>query len=199
MFLKISNFQKLLIILIATLSLQMAHATEQNNWLKNGLHGVFHVNGAVYRDACRLDMASVFQEIDLGDTKTSQFSRPGDRGRATTLELRLKDCQQISRSLMNVPGASLSWSDSQPLATIRFIANSHKDNNQLIALNGIEGIGLRITDHQGKSIPLGQHGEPLFLEPGTDTVIYHVAPERTRSVLEANEWDAFVSFELIYD
>ncbi|WP_371974537.1 fimbrial protein [Lelliottia nimipressuralis] len=199
MFLKTSNLQMLFIILIATLSIQVTQATEQNNWLTDGLHGVFHVNGAVYRDACRLDMASVFQEIDLGDTKTSQFNHPGDRGRAATLELRLKDCQQISRSLMNVPGALLSWSDSQPLATIRFIANSHKDNDQLIALNGIEGIGLRITDHQGKSVPLGQREGPLFLEPGTDAVIYHVAPERTLSALEANEWDAFVSFELIYD
>ncbi|HDS5356311.1 MULTISPECIES: fimbrial protein [Enterobacter] len=196
---KTSRFQMLLIILMTTLVIQVSHASEQNNWLTNSLHGMFHVNGAVYRDACRLDMTSVFQEIDLGDTKTSQLNHPGDRGRATTLELRLKDCQQTSRSLMNVPGALLNWSDSQPLATIRFIANSHKDNDQLIALNGIEGIGLRITDHQGKSVPLGQRGGALFLEPGTDTLIYHVAPERTLSALEANEWDAFVSFELIYD
>lgn len=185
--------------LIACISVPMALASEPDTRRTDKRHGFFHVKGAVLRDACRLDMASAWQEIDLGNTNTSSLSSPGERGNAMTVELRLKDCQQTGGSQIDPHTALISWSESQPLATVRFVAVQHKDNDQLIAVNGVEGIGLRLTDRQQKQISLGQPGKPLFLEPGTDTLIYHIAPERTLSPLEANGWDALVGFELLYE
>ncbi len=199
MFLANQRSRTLFIFLIAGISIPLAQAREPDTRRADNRYGLFHVKGAVLRDACRLDMASAWQEIDLGNTKTSQFANPGDRGQAATVELRLKDCQQIRRSQISPDTALLSWSESQPLVSVRFVAARHKDNDQLIAVNGVEGVGLRLTDRQQKKITLGQRGEPLFLERGTDTLIYYVAPERTQSALEANAWDAFVGFELLYD
>ncbi|MGT3828610.1 fimbrial protein [Enterobacter kobei] len=188
-----------LVVLIGVAPYLQADAGKERDFRQDDLHGVVHVSGAIYRDACRLGMTSAYQDIYVGDSKTSQLNRPGDRGDEVMFELRLEDCRMVSGSQTDERSALLRWSESQPLVSVRFVAENHKDNPRLVAVNGAEGFGLRITDNQQRDINLGGRGTPLFLEPGSNSLIYHITPERTSSPLEAGAWDAFVRYELIYD
>lgn len=170
-----------------------------DNWQVEGAHGVLHVRGALTESACRLDMASAWQEIFLGVVGTGRLRKQGDHGTSVALQFKLQDCLSVpSRSVDSRSGA-MQWSENQPSVSISFSAIRDIDNPQLVKVQGAGGLGLRLTDVLGRDVRLGSRGAPLLLEPGGNELTFNIIPERTRAPLLPGTFRAQVNLGLSYD
>lgn len=80
-----------------------------------------------------------------------------------------------------------------------FVAPADPDNPTLVQVNGVTGMGLRLTDERGRDVRLGAWGAPLFLTHGSDVVTWHVQPTRTSAPLTNGAFKAVADFRLNYD
>jgi len=174
-----------------------SHAAD--NWEVDGANGTLYVHGALTESACRLEMSSARQDIWLGETGTASLETLGAQGSPVAFELRLKDCLRTPASLRDSRNGALTWANNQPAVTVSFRAPADMDSPQLVKAQGVSGLGLRLTDANGRDVRLGSRGEPLFLTPGQSSLTYRVTPERTRAPLIAGAYRAAVDFQLNYD
>lgn len=170
-----------------------------DHWDVEGAHGEIKVRGALTEGACRLDMISRWQDVELGATSTINLQHPGDRSVPVTFLLRLKDCTRKGGSLMDKQTGSVAWDAIQPVLSVRFQALADADNPDLVGVIGVKGIGLRLTDHRGQDVRLGEQGPAQFISPVQDELLYNVNVERTSAPLTAGEYYATVNFALEYD
>ncbi|QGH32215.1 type 1 fimbrial protein [Kluyvera intermedia] len=181
------------------MSLPSVACANPDNWDVEGEHGELHIYGEFVEGACRLDMASQNQEVALGLIPTQNLSKVGSRGEAIAFVLRLRDCVHVGGDMLDQRTGNHLWDRYQPMVSVTFIAPADTDTPELIKVQGISGMGLRMTDSTGREIRLGQRGAPQFAVPGNDALIYRVQPERTAQALTSGEWRATVGFELNYD
>lgn len=174
-----------------------AHAAD--NWGVDGANGVLQVRGALSESACRLEMTSAWQEINLGTTTTGRLRQVGDRGTPVTVQLKLQDCISGPARTLDERSGNLRWSPGQPAVTVRFIAPADINNPELIQVQGAGGLALRVTDKLGRDIRLGSRGASLLLTPGNNQLTYTITPERTRAPLQAGSYRAQVNFGLSYE
>ncbi|BEM30915.1 type-1 fimbrial protein [Serratia marcescens] len=170
-----------------------------DNWYTDSTNGVLQVRGALTESACRLEMGSARQDINLGEIGTGRLQNVGDRGTPIAFELRLQDCLQSRIGSRDIRTGALSWAANQPAVTVTFKAVQDADNPQLVKTYGVTGVGLRLADARGKNVHLGSRGEPLLLLPGHNALSYTVMPERTAASLSSGAYGATVDFSLSYD
>ncbi|HDS9358991.1 TPA: type 1 fimbrial protein [Enterobacter chengduensis] len=175
-----------------------AHA-DADSWDVEGAHGELHVYGEFVEGACRLEMVSQNQAIDLGRITASLLQTVGARGEAQAFILRLRDCVHVGGNMLDLRTGNRSWDRVQPMVSVTFTAPADPDTPELVKVNGVSGMGLRITDSEGRDVRLGQRGVPHFIVPGNGALLYRVQPERTAQALSSGEWRATVGFELDYD
>ena len=164
-----------------------------------GMSGVLDISGSLVNSPCVLDMASADQAVDLGSVPTSQLVRPGDQAPPHTFELRFVDCQRASGNLASERTGNLVWSAWQPVVSVAFLAPADADDPRLVKVQGVTGMGLRLTDSLGRGVRLGARGEPLYLAHGNDTLTWQVQPTRTGAPLSSGAFRATVDFRLIYE
>ncbi|EPN2807083.1 fimbrial protein [Serratia marcescens] len=174
-----------------------AHAVD--NWNVEGANGSLYVHGALTESACRLEMESARQDVALGDVGTGSLSVIGARGEPVRVELWLTDCLPSPTGSRDLRSGGLTWAGAQPAVTVSFRATRDADNPQLVKVQGVSGLGLRLETAQGEDVRLGERGKPLLLTPGQNTLSYVVMPERTSATLMAGSYMAVVDFHLSYD
>ncbi|BEM02412.1 type-1 fimbrial protein (plasmid) [Serratia marcescens] len=190
----------LMVPLCLTVMLWLLPSTQAaDNWQVDGAHGVLHVRGELTESACRLEMASAYQAVSLGNTATAQLAQAGDRGVPVNVQLHLRDCLRTASNNRDVRTGNLVWSPQQPAVSVSFIAPADADNPALVKVRGAAGLALRIADAHGKDIRLGSRGAPLALAVGQQALNYTVTPERTRAPLVPGAYAAVVDFQLSYD
>lgn len=57
------------------LTVLLSPAAQAATGLVDGEHGVLHVSGALTESACRLEMSSADQSVELGDVGTGRLNR----------------------------------------------------------------------------------------------------------------------------
>ncbi|HAT4986023.1 TPA: type 1 fimbrial protein [Serratia marcescens] len=180
--------------------LPAAHGkTAGSDELIGGTQGVLYVRGALTESACRLEMKSAYQDIQLGEIATGRLQNVGERGTGVGFELHLQDCLRSPASSLDNQSGTIVWAPQQPAVTVSFNAPADADNPQLVQVRGTSGLALRMLDPQGRDVRLGSRGQPLLLTPGQNTLAYRVMPERTRAPLAAGSYFASVDFRLSYD
>lgn len=187
------------VLLACSAGLPAGIAMAADNWRVEGANGVLQLHGVLTESACRLEMNAADQSISLGNTGTGRLQQAGDRGEPVIFQLRLRDCIRTSGGSRDERGGVLSWDANQPVVSVRFIAPADADNAQLIKVQGVSGLGLRMLDAAGQDIRLGFRGKPQFLTPGQDVLTYRVMPERTAAPLQAGAYRSQVNFRLNYD
>jgi type 1 fimbria pilin len=187
------------LFIACAMSLPPVACANPDNWDVEGEHGELHIYGEFVEGACRLDMASQNQEVALGRIPTQNLSKVGSRGEAIAFVLRLRDCVHIGGDMLDQRTGNHLWDRYQPMVSVTFTAPADADTPELIKVQGVSGMGLRMTDSADRDIRLGQRGAPQFAVPGNDALIYRVQPERTAQALTSGEWRATVGFELNYD
>ncbi|MCD8792273.1 type 1 fimbrial protein, partial [Staphylococcus hominis] len=145
----------------------------------DGETGQLHVYGSLTESPCRLEMNSAWQAVSLGNTASAELQQAGDQGHAVPVLLRLRDCQAVTARNRDDRSGSLLWSRNQPAVSVRFTAPVDPTNPQLLAVNGVSGLALRLKDAYGRDVRPGSRGAPLLLNPGLDTLTYTLAAERT--------------------
>ncbi len=165
----------------------------------DGQRGRLNVNGSMHESPCSLEMTSRHQTIDLGAVSASQLQRPGDQAPSRPFQLRFQDCQRIAGSIRSERTGNLAWSAHQPVLSVTFIAPADADDPRLVKVQGITGMGLRLTDALGRDVQLGSRGEPLFLTEGSSLQTWHVQPTRTSAPLTSGAFRAVVDFRLSYE
>ncbi|EPK0251110.1 fimbrial protein [Serratia marcescens] len=176
-----------------------AHGQVADNGYTDGANGVLQVRGALTESACRLEMASAWQDISLGEIGTGRLQHVGDRGTPVAFELQLRDCLRSPAGSRDSRTGALSWADNQPAVMVTFRAMQDVDNPQLVKAQGVAGLGLRLEDGRGQDVRLGSRGEPMLLTPGQNALSYTVMPERTAASLVAGSYRATLDFSLSYD
>lgn len=177
--------------------LPAAHSAD--NWGVEGANGVLRVHGALTESACRLEMASAWQDIALGETGTGRLREVGARGTPVAVQLTLEDCLPGPARNRDNRSGNLLWSTGQPAVSVSFMAPADADNPQLVKVQGAGGLALRVTDVGGGDVRLGSRGAPMLLIPGRNELTYTVTPERTRAPLQAGAYWAQLNFGLSYD
>ncbi|MBT2372349.1 fimbrial protein [Pseudomonas fluorescens] len=188
------SLQQLAPLLIFLLSPPMLAANEGTV----GEHGVLHISGSLTESACRLDMTSAYQAVDMGNVGTAQLQRAGDQAAPVRVQLRLQDCLRGASNQRDKLG-NLTWSASMPSVSFNFTGAHDPDNPALLQAAGVGGMGLRMTDQDRRDVGLGLRGQPLLLNPGNDLLTYYIIPERTAAPLQAGVYNALVMFRLNYE
>lgn len=165
----------------------------------DGETGVLHVHGSLTESPCRLEMASAWQAVNLGNTSSALLQQAGDQGQTVPVQFRLRDCQAITARNRDDRTGNLLWSHNQPAVSVRFTAPVDPYNPQLMAVTGTSGLALRLKDEYGRDVRPGSRGVPLLLNPGQDTLTYTLAPVRTAAPLRAGTWHALINVGLEYD
>lgn len=186
------------LILFSAPSALLAAPSGFDDGLIEGAHGILHVAGTMTESACRLDMASVDQTIEIGNVGSGELRHPGYRAAPVAVKFILRDCirhETFSRDILG----GVSWSTTQPTISVTFTGIADADNPQLIQVRGASGMGLRLTDSSHHNVTLGQLSPPQFLSPGSEMLTYYVVPERTASPFAGGAFSANVNFRLNYD
>lgn len=170
-----------------------------NNWDVEGAHGVLYVHGALTESACRLEMSSAYQDIDLHEIGTGRLRDFGAAGDPVSFELRLADCLDPGIGLQDVRTGERMQTIGQPAVRVSFRSVRDDDSPQWVKANGVSGIGLRLLDERGQDVRLGDRGQPLQLSQGENTLRYSVTPMRTVAPLKAGAYHAVVDFYLSYE
>jgi type 1 fimbria pilin len=174
-----------------------AHAADDED--VEGMVGMLNIRGAMHEMPCSLEMTSLHQTIDLGAISAGQLQRPGDQATSKPFQLRFTDCQRTAGRIVSERTGNLTWSAYQPVLSVTFIAPADADDPRLVKVQGITGMGLRLTDALGRDVQLGSRGEPLFLPLGGSTQTWNVQPTRTSAPLTSGAFRAVVDFRLNYE
>ncbi|AZC90139.1 MrfE [Pseudomonas chlororaphis subsp. piscium] len=188
-----------LTLLIGAMAMLAPTARATDNWNVDGANGVLRVRGELTESACRLDMQSARQDVWLGAAGTGHLQRAGDRATPVVVRLMLHDCSRGASLNRDARTGNRLWSASQPAVSVSFVASADADNPQLVAVRGVSGLALRLTDEAQRDVRLGSRGAPLLLTPGQNELVYTVTPERTRAPLLPGSYWAQVDFRLDYE
>lgn len=179
----------------------IAHATaigNVTNWDVDGANGALYVHGVLTESACRLEMSSAYQTVEIGGIDTGRLSQVGQLGTPVAVELRLEDClmkESASRDQRN----NQLWSPQMPAMKIRFLAPADEQNPNLVGVFGVKGLGLQISDAHHTPIIPGEYSIPMSVSPGKNQLTYYVTPIRTPTALNAGAYYALIRFQLNYD
>lgn len=183
----------------AVLSQGVAARVWPDNWNVDGEHGELHVHGVLLEGACQLDMRSVFQQVPFGSIAYGTLRHPGDRGQPVAFHLRLRDCSRSGGVSDDRYTGTVTRDAIQPVVTLSFTGVTVPGMPQLLKVSGVSGMGLQITDPQGRRVQPGERGEPLILAPGENDLVFRATPVRTAAPLTTGDFRAVTNFEVSYD
>lgn len=163
-----------------------------------GAHGVIYVRGALTESACRLEMPSAWQTVDLGNISTGQLLREGS-GTPVALRLWLQDCRETPATARDSWNGNQIWNPKQPAVTATFYGVTDPHSPGLLQVNGASGLALAISDARGRDVRIGSRGAPLALTPGQNALTWYITPKRTERALRAGAFSAQVNVQLDYD
>lgn len=175
------------------------HAQAKDFSQVDGEWGTLHVTGALSQGACRLEMESAYQQVQLGTIVTGDLARVGQRGEATPFQLILRDCLLSGGRQRDSLTQGSVWDSRQPVVSVSFIAPADTASPDLVKVDGAQGIGLRLLDSRMRDVRLGSRSEPRFIAPYHDALTWYVLPERTVAPLVAGAFNATLNFRLNYD
>lgn len=165
----------------------------------DGQNGMIYVHGILTESACRLDMASAYQDVSLGSVTTSELRQAGDETAPIVMQIKVHDCIRQSGTRVDPRKGTLLWGDQQPIVSISFVAPANEDNPKLVAITGASGFGLKLMDSQRRQIKPGNRSMPLFLSPGENQLTYYLSAQRTAAPISPGAWQSRVNFRLNYD
>lgn len=170
-----------------------------SDWDVDGEHGYLSLSGLLSEGACSLDMSSAHQDVNLGLIGRNKLRQPGDRGMPMFFTIRLRGCARTGGDETDIYSAVEVTDAVRPVVTLRFTGVADSERPVLFSTTGVTGIGLMLTDSEGRVVHPGMPGEPQILQTGDNVLAYTVTPVRTSAPLSEGGFRAVISFEVSYD
>ncbi len=165
----------------------------------DGQHGVIHVSGSLTENPCTLSMDSNNQSISIGNMPFSVFNTKKNDIKSISFQIELLDCLETQSELENFQTGTTVWSSSQPAIKARFYAVTEPFFTNVIKVNGVKGMGLKLTNDANQMISMGNDSLPMLINPGQNKLKYNVIPVRTSGPLTPGNYSALIAFEMLYD
>lgn len=194
-----SKYPVLFILLLLSDTASYAHTNNLGNWDVEGASGRIEVRGRLVENACWLDLASAYQEIDLGVISIPKSGRANGIGNPVILTINLRDCIQNTKSNQNYSGDINILDDYQPSVSVSFLATTVASNARLVSVSGVKGIGLAIKDMNNQYAKIGTTGTPLILDPGQNSLKFTITPEYVAGPITAGSFNASILFYMKYN
>jgi len=170
-----------------------------------GTTGTVSFHGGLLSSPCSLTPDSQDQAIDLGDVNASNFQNAGDQSAPVRFRLSFRNCLLGAKALADNPAgprngdAGQLYLKGEQAVTLVFLGDSDVNNPDLLKLNGgVQGIGLRLKDQQGRALSLNQQSRPYILQPGSNTLWFSAQVESTQKYPLANQFNGVVHVQLVY-
>ncbi|AHY09669.1 type 1 fimbrial protein [Serratia plymuthica] len=170
-----------------------------------GTTGTVSFFGGLLSAPCSLVLDSRDQAIDLGEVSARDFQNAGDRSTPVRFRLSFRNCLLGAKALADNPAgqrngdAGRLYLQGEQAATLVFLGDSDANNPDLLKLNGgVQGIGLRLTDQQGRALSLNQQSRPYILQPGSNTLWFNAQIESTQKYTQASQFQGVVHVQLVY-
>jgi type 1 fimbria pilin len=119
--------------------------------------------------------------------------------------LSFRNCLLGAKALADNPAgprngdAGQLYLKGEQAVTLVFLGDSDVNNPDLLKLNGgVQGIGLRLKDQQGRALSLNQQSRPYILQPGSNTLWFSAQIESTQKYPLANQFNGVVHVQLVY-
>ncbi|MFB4340234.1 type 1 fimbria pilin [Pantoea sp. PNA 14-12] len=170
-----------------------------DTWQVEGEHGQIVVNGLLSEGACRLDLNSVLQQIDLGVLNVAELEEPGSETTPVRFSIRLTDCYRSFKDQSEMPGKKNLFSYIEPLATITFSGLADDDFTSLLKVQGAKGIALKISDKDMNMVSLNQRGGKYFISHKTERFVFFVSVVKTKSQVLFGDFWAVANFKVDYE
>lgn len=185
---------------IAAALLVCSGVAAAGQWAPEGQNGVIMVHGELTENACRLEMASEWQEVDLGVVEVRRLQYLGAHGTPVDMQLHLRDCMRAGGQSTNAQSQTVVWSSFQPAVSVTLSAQTDAEAPELVRVTGgAEGFGLRIRDERGRTVVPGVRQDAHLLMPSQDALTYTIVPERTTAPLKAGAFSSRLDVRLSYD
>ncbi|WP_297198279.1 fimbrial protein [uncultured Pluralibacter sp.] len=194
-----SKSYKYLMVQCYLLLITFSSAANSQNRNETSLTGRIEVRGELVENACRLELDSAYQEIDLGVQPTSHFQLVGDYGKPVSFELTFMDCLRTGSATRDDRSGSQFFDNYQPSVTVSFLAAADSTNSDLVAASGTSGLGLIIKDQRNRAVRIGFPGQQFVLTPGQDSIRYTITPVRTAEPLIAGAFYTTIFFHMMYN
>lgn len=160
--------------------------------------GSLYVQGVLQENTCRMTMDSAWQEVDLGTTAHADVNLVGKASKPVTVNIYLHDRPELPNWSTNITPMTTMVSTLQPPYKARFTGVADDANPDLIKVVGASGIGLRLRDSRGQSVPLSRTGDVVLLNPGQNQVTFTLAAERTGAAFAPGPYHSVINFSMIY-
>lgn len=170
-----------------------------NDWNVDGENGYLNLSGTVFEGACTLDMTSVHQDVSLGDINRQTLGQPGARGMPVYFTIKLRRCARTGGNETDLYSETSTEDEVRPVVTLNFTGVADPDRPELLSAAGVSGLGLLLSDSEGRVVRPGMRGEPQILQTGDNILTYSVTPVRTSRPLSDGDFMVVTSFEVSYD
>lgn len=170
-----------------------------NEWNVDGENGYLHLSGTLSEGACSLDMTSVHQDVSLGNINRHALARPSARGLPVYFTIKLRRCARTGGDETDLYSETSTEDAVRPVVTLNFTGVADPDRPELLSAAGVTGLGLLLSDREGRVVRPGMRGEPLILQTGDNVLTYSVTPVRTSGPLSDGDFRVVTSFEVSYD
>ncbi len=203
-----SHYNRLIVTMMLTLSLftaQKGYAESIITSENETVTGKIFFRGGVYSSPCTLDAASDGQVIDFGNVSARQFQRAGDTSAGVNVRLVFRDCflgqasvdENVENAIRHRSGDVL-YPDRNGTVKISFNGVSDSNDSSLLALSGVQGLGLRFSDLSGRKLLINQDNPSLALQQGDNIWEFTARLEATRKYVLANDFGAVLNVNLKY-
>ena len=167
-------------------------------------HGILHFSGEILVSPCILAAESQEQDIVMGITSARWFRQAGDRTKQVTFVINLQDCLAGSHGYhRDSPGEVAGFGKPARLTggqmvSLSFSGESDDLNPELLRVQGVKGLGLRLMDAQGNPLILNQAQRAYLLTPGDNSLTFKVALESTRKYVVAGNYYGMIRLMMEY-
>lgn len=170
-----------------------------------GTSGTVSFYGGLLTSPCSLTPDSQDQAISLGEVSAAAFQNAGDQSVPVRFRLSFRHCLLGARAVVDSPTgqrdaeATRLYLQGEQAATLIFLGDSDVHNPDLLKLSGgVQGIGLRLKDGQGRALSINQQSRPYILQPGNNTLWFSAQLESTQRYTQANRFGGVVHVQIVY-
>jgi type 1 fimbria pilin len=197
--------KRLRLMLLGTLLLTGSTTAATPLGVIQGTTGTVSFHGGLLSSPCSLTPDSRDQAIDLGDVNARDLPNAGAQSVPVRFRLSFRNCLLGAKALADNPAgprngdAGQLYLKGEQAVTLVFLGDSDDNNPELLKLNGgVQGIGLRLKDQQGRALALNQQSRSYILQPGSNTLWFSAQVESTQKYPLANQFNGVVHVQLVY-